>query len=104
MRVAEIEGQIDALEGVVDSVVVGAPHDDLGQAPHAFVQLRPGAPDWNEKTLLEAMQDRLAAYKLPRVVTFVQEPIRNDAGKVRRSLWRERAANCDQASARRSGG
>ena len=101
---AEIEGQIDALEGVVDSVVVGAPHDDLGQAPHAFVQLRPGAPDWNEKTLLEAMQDRLAAYKLPRVVTFVQEPIRNDAGKVRRSLWRERAANCDQASARRSGG
>ena len=89
---AEIEGQIDALEGVIDSVVVGAPHDDYGQAPHAFVQLRPDAPAWSEKSLLAAMQDRLSPDKLPRAVTFVQEPIRNEAGKVRRSIWRERAA------------
>jgi bile acid-coenzyme A ligase len=89
---AEIEGQINELEGVVESVVVGAPHDDLGQTPHAFVELKPGASKWSEGSLLDAIRGRLASYKLPHGVTFVDEPIRNDAGKVRRSMWRDRAA------------
>jgi bile acid-coenzyme A ligase len=90
---AEIEGQINELDGVVESVVVGAPHDDLGQCPHAFVELKPNASGWTERSLIEAIRDRLATYKLPRGVTFVKEPIRNEAGKVRRSLWRDRAAS-----------
>ena len=95
---AEIEGQINELEGVVESVVVGAPHDDFGQCPHAFVELKPNTSAWTERSLLDAIQDRLATYKLPRGVTFVQEPIRNEAGKVRRSLWRDRAASAKAAN------
>jgi bile acid-coenzyme A ligase len=96
---AEIEGQINELEGVVESVVVGAPHDDFGQCPHAFVELKPNnGSGWTERSLLAAIQDRLATYKMPRGVTFVHEPIRNEAGKVRRSLWRDRAASAKAAA------
>jgi bile acid-coenzyme A ligase len=86
---AEIEAQIDALPGVLDSVVVGAPHADLGAAPHAFVQAH-AAAQWTQARLIDALRAHLAPYKLPRGVTFVDEPIRDEAGKIRRIAWRER--------------
>ncbi|MGE0742379.1 MAG: AMP-binding protein [Hyphomonadaceae bacterium] len=89
---AEIEAQIDALAGVVDSVVVAAPHADMVHAPHAFVQLRPDSQAWTEGQLLEALREKLAPYKLPRGVTFVRESIRDESGKMRRSAWRDRLA------------
>jgi bile acid-coenzyme A ligase len=89
---AEIEAQIDALPGVAESVVVGAPHHDLGQVTAAFVRLQAGSRAWTEGEMIEALRERLAPHKLPRRVTFVAEPIRNDAGKVRRSAWRDRCS------------
>jgi bile acid-coenzyme A ligase len=85
---AEIEAQIDALPGVIESVVVGAPHADLGAIPHAFVHTN--ASTWTEAKLIETLRERLAPYKLPRGVTFVNESIRDEAGKIRRIAWRER--------------
>lgn len=87
---AEVEAQIDALPGVFDSIVVAAPHADLGATPHAIVQLEPGAKHWTEQTLLEALSDVLAPHKRPSGVTFVDEMLRDDSGKIRRALWRDR--------------
>ena len=65
--------------------VVGLPHEDLGSVPHAIVEL--GDPATDEE-LLDHLRTRLAPYKLPRTIERVSEPLRDDAGKVRRSALR----------------
>lgn len=87
---AEIEAQLDTLEGVNDSIVAAAPHPDLGAVPHAIVHLGPNAPNWTEQSLIAALRERLAPHKLPRAVTFVDTALRDDSGKIRRSVWRDR--------------
>jgi bile acid-coenzyme A ligase len=87
---AEVEAQVLALHGVLDVIVAAAPHADLGAVPHAVVQLQTDAPPWSETALLEALRERLAPHKMPRGVTFVDESLRDESGKVRRAAWRER--------------
>ncbi len=86
---AEVEAAIDEHPRVLSSLVVGIPDEDLGQRVHAIVQ-----PD-GELTvddLLVHLQDRLVRYKIPRSFEFVAEPLRDDAGKARRSAVRDAAA------------
>ncbi len=88
---AEVEAAIDAFPGVRSSAVIGLPHQDLGNYVHAIVD----APESvvSKDALLAHLADRLVRYKLPRTVEFVAEPLRDDAGKVRRkSLRAERMA------------
>lgn len=80
---AEVEAAIDAYPGVRSSVVIGLPHEDMGNAVHAIVDV-PTA-DVTEDTLLSYLGERLVRYKIPRSIEFVTEPLRDDAGKVRRS-------------------
>ncbi|MDE8345031.1 MAG: AMP-binding protein [Acidocella sp.] len=88
---AEIEAVIDAFPGVISSAVVGSPDADLGQALHAFVQVAlPGPEPGFEASLREFVSTRLARPKHPRSYDMVTEPVRDEAGKVRRSAWRER--------------
>ncbi len=82
---AEIEAAIDEHSRVRSSAVIGLPDADLGQRVHAIVD----API-SEKELREHLEPRLAHYKVPRSFEFVDEPLRDDAGKVRRSALRER--------------
>ncbi|HEY6575741.1 MAG TPA: AMP-binding protein [Mycobacterium sp.] len=89
---AEIEAALAAHPGVLSCLVVGLPDDDLGQVPHALVQT--GAP-LGEAALLAFLSERIAGYKLPRTVEFVDRPLRDEAGKARRSAVR------DQVIARR---
>ena len=83
---AEVEAAIDAFPGVRSSAVIGLPHDDLGNAVHAIVD----APDGNvsEEALLAHLGERLVRYKIPWSLEFVREPLRDDAGKVRRRALR----------------
>ena len=68
------------------SCVVGLPDDDLGQRVHAIVDaLVPPA----EAELREHLAKHLVRYKVPRSFEFVDELLRDDAGKVRRSALRE---------------
>jgi bile acid-coenzyme A ligase len=83
---AEVEAAIDAYPGVRSSAVIGLPHEDLGHAVHAIVDCPDGAPD--EQALLDFLTERLVRYKIPRTLEFVQEPLRDDAGKVRRKALR----------------
>ncbi len=83
---AEVEGVIDAQDGVRSSAVIGLPDPDLGQRIHAIVDA-PGGVD--EETLREHLAARLLRYKIPRSFEFVDQPLRDDAGKLRRSALRD---------------
>jgi bile acid-coenzyme A ligase len=83
---AEVEGAIDAHPAVRSSAVVGLPDDDLGSRVHAIVDA-PGGVSVDE--LRAWLVERLAPYKIPRSFELVAEPLRDDAGKVRRSALRE---------------
>ena len=83
---AEVEAAIDAHPSVHSSVVIGLPDDDLGQRLHALVEARPTVKD---DELREFLSERLVRYKVPRSFEFVDMPLRDDAGKVRRSALRD---------------
>ena len=87
---AEIEAQLDTLDGVLDNIVAAAPHPDLGAVPHAVVQLKSGARTWSADELLDALRERLAPHKMPHAVTFVSETLRDESGKIRRAAWRDK--------------
>ncbi len=83
---AEVEAAIDEHPLVQSSCVIGIPDDDLGNRVHAIVQPRPGL---STDALHAHLAERLVAYKRPRTVEFVDSPLRDEAGKVRRSQLRE---------------
>ncbi len=84
----EVESEIDALPGVIESAVVGVAHADFGEGVTAVVATKPGAT-LNEKDVIAALKQRLAAYKLPKRVIFVDDLPRNAMGKVQKALLRE---------------
>jgi malonyl-CoA/methylmalonyl-CoA synthetase len=86
----EIEGEIDAIPGVVESAVIGVPHKDLGEGVVAVVV---GAPELTEAGILAAIAERVARFKQPRRVILVDELPRNAMGKVQKAALRERYAN-----------
>jgi bile acid-coenzyme A ligase len=77
--------------------VVGLPDEDLGQRVHAIVdapsEFRPEA--LGEEELRAHLEEHLARFKQPRSFEFVLEPLRDDAGKVRRSALREARLGSD---------
>ena len=81
---AEVEAVLDAHPDVLSSVVVGRPDEDWGQIIHAVVQRAQGAT-LKESELLDFAAERISRYKLPKSVEFTTEPLRDDAGKARRS-------------------
>jgi bile acid-coenzyme A ligase len=83
---AEVEAAIDEHPLVQSSCVIGLPDEDLGNRVHAIVQARPGL---DIEALLGHLSERLVAYKRPRTVELVDQPLRDEAGKVRRSALRE---------------
>jgi bile acid-coenzyme A ligase len=82
---AEIESALSAHPEVLSCLVVGVPDDDLGQVPYAIVQ----ADGLDEAAVVEFLADRIAGHKLPRTVEFTDAPLRDDAGKARRSAVRD---------------
>lgn len=83
---AEVEAALNEHPGVHSCAVIGLPHDDRGNDVHAIVQADEG--DAAQDELLQFLSERLAVYKLPRTFEYVTEPLRDDAGKVRRSALR----------------
>ncbi|HEY1561795.1 MAG TPA: AMP-binding protein [Caulobacteraceae bacterium] len=76
---AEVEAAIEAAPGVRESAVIGALHADLGEAVVAVVVAE--APV-SEDDILAALQGRLARFKQPRRIVFVDALPRNAMGKV----------------------
>jgi bile acid-coenzyme A ligase len=87
---AEIEAAIDTHPLVRSSAVIGLPDEDLGQSVHAIVD---AAEALTDDDLLQHLTEHLARYKIPRTIEMVKTPLRDDAGKTRRSaLLKERIA------------
>ncbi len=83
---AEVEAALDAHPAVATSCVVGLPDEEMGSRLHAVVQLTSEVGDEELQAFLAA---RLAPHKRPRSIEQVDEPLRDEAGKVRRSAVRE---------------
>ena len=84
----EVESEIDAIEGVLESAVIGLPHPDFGEGVTAVVVARPGAAVI-EAEILAALEGRLAKFKAPKRVFFVDALPRNAMGKVQKALLRD---------------
>jgi bile acid-coenzyme A ligase len=83
---AEVEAALDAHAGVRSSAVIGLPDEDLGQRLHAIYEAE---AEIDPAQLREHLAEHLAAYKIPKSFERVAEPLRDDAGKVRRSRLRD---------------
>lgn len=79
---AEVESALMEHPKVSTAVVIALPHEDLGQVPHALLELEREVTD---EELRAHLEERLASYKIPRTFERVTEPLRDDAGKVRRA-------------------
>lgn len=85
----EVESEIDAIPGVLESAVFGVAHKDLGEGVTAAVVLRPGAKV-DEAAIIAALDGRLARFKQPRRVVILPELPRNAMSKVQKNLLRDR--------------
>jgi bile acid-coenzyme A ligase len=86
---AEVEAALEMHPGVCSSAVIGVPDDDLGHRVHAIVEVERGV---TEDDLRTHMLSQLAPYKTPRTYELTFKPIRDEAGKVRKSALRNRRA------------
>ncbi|HZZ59784.1 MAG TPA: malonyl-CoA synthase, partial [Roseiarcus sp.] len=84
----EVEDAIDAIEGVMESAVIGVAHPDFGEGVTALVVPRPGAA-LNEAAILAALGGRLANFKAPKRVFIVESLPRNAMGKVQKAALRD---------------
>src|SRR6202171_2349753 len=84
----EIESEIDAMPGVIESAVIGVPHTDFGEGVTAGVVCSKGA-QVDEPTVLKALDGRLAKFKMPKRVIVVDELPRNAMGKVQKNILRD---------------
>jgi malonyl-CoA/methylmalonyl-CoA synthetase len=88
----EIESEIDAMPGVVESAVIGVPHADFGEGVTAVVVRDKGAKV-DEAAVLRALDGRLAKFKMPKRVIVVDELPRNAMGKVQKNILRDSYAD-----------
>jgi len=88
----EVEQAIDALDGVVESAVVGVPHADFGEGVIAIAVIedaQDAAADSAEQDMIVALRKRLANFKVPKRLFFVPQLPRNSMGKVQKNTLRQ---------------
>ena len=85
---AEVEAAVDEHPRVRSCAVIGLPDDDLGNRVHAIIHTDDDTPIDSDE-LRTFLAERLVRYKIPRTFEFTTEPLRDDAGKLRRSALRD---------------
>lgn len=87
----EVERELDAMAGIGESAVIGVPHPDFGEGVVA-VATRGDGPEPDEREIIATLAGRLAKFKVPKRVMFVETLPRNAMGKVQKNTLRERYA------------
>jgi 2-aminobenzoate-CoA ligase len=88
----EVEAVLEEREEVFESAVIGAPDEERGQIVKAYVVLADGyeAVDDLTKNLQNYVKERIAPYKYPRAVEYVDELPKTETGKIQRAELRDR--------------
>ncbi len=86
----EVEGVLLRHPAVQEVAIVGLPHEKWGEAPFAFVVLKPGQSA-DEAELIGFARDRLAHFKAPKGVSFVDELPKTATGKIQKFVLRKGA-------------
>ena len=84
---AEIEALINGIIGVVESSIIGIPHAKWGEVGKAYIVRR--NPDLTADSILEYCKSRLAKFKIPKEIVFIEALPRNEAGKIDRKKLEE---------------
>ncbi|HET9780477.1 MAG TPA: long-chain-fatty-acid--CoA ligase [Candidatus Dormibacteraeota bacterium] len=87
----EVEGVLLRHPAVQEAAIVGLPHEKWGEAPYAYVVLKPGATA-TQAELIAFTRDRLAHFKAPHGVTFMNELPKTATGKIQKFVLRKGAA------------
>ena len=87
----EVENFLLTMPGVLDAQVVGAPDERLGEIVVAFVRTRPGYEDMTEEDVRAFSIPRIARYKVPKRVFFIDEFPMTPSMKVQKFKLREMA-------------
>lgn len=96
---AEVEKALVSLEGVAEVAVIGLPDERWGEAVTAVVVRKPSI-ELDATAVIEYCAGRLAGYKRPRRVVFVDALPRNSFGKVRKDVLRGQHSELDGGSRR----
>ena len=86
---AEIENVLIAHPRVLDVAVFGIPDSDWGEAVHAVIEPKGAQEPGLDDTILGWARERLAKYKCPRSITFVEQMPREANGKLKKRILRD---------------
>ena len=78
---AEIEAALVAMPGVKDCAVFGIPDEEFGEKIAAYVELQDGAT-MEESDVRSFLRERVAAFKVPKLIKFATDLPREDSGKI----------------------
>lgn len=84
----EVENVLAGLPGVIEVAVIGVPDERFGEALLAIFALKPGT-ELDVDTMVAFCRDKLAGYKIPRQIAFVDALPRNPSGKILKTVLRE---------------
>ncbi|MGB3537223.1 MAG: AMP-binding protein [Mesorhizobium sp.] len=89
----EIETEIDALPGIAEAAVIGVPHPDFGEAVVAVAVATRSENRLSESDMIARLALRLAKFKTPKRIIFVDELPRNTMGKIQKAVLAARFAH-----------